>query len=217
MTDDGTSEPDTLNVSVGGIVSTRVANVQVVHVARPGRKRGGVSHEALRLRLTLERWTVEGRYLTMTGIRSPGSVEPRARSLYWQAVVPMPALQAVRKYWAQQNRAGRRKGRKERALVRAAEVLHEWRAPVNRYTLQATMALLTVDRVVYVQTGRGKRRRAEVRKEPVNLSHRWIQAVLSSAGWRTLRPWEYPKTAPHFAIANWVPGEWAISVGEPGK
>jgi hypothetical protein len=182
MTENGPSEPATENASVGGIVSTRVANVQVVHVRRPGRKRGGVSHEALRMRLTLERWTVEGRYLTTTRVRVPGSIEPRARYLYWQAVVPMPALQNVRAYWARQGRTGRRKGRKARTLIRAAVALHQWRAPVNRYTLGATMAVLDV-----------------------RLSHRWIQATLKRAGWRTLRPYEYPKDAPGYAIANWVP------------
>jgi len=205
MSDTASSELDSENVSVGGIVATRIANVQVVHVKRPGRRRGGVSHEALRFRLTLERWVIEGEYLTLWH-RVPGSVTPRKREVHWQAVVPMPALQAVRKYWARQNRTGRRKGRVARTLVRAALELHEWRAPVNRYTLSAAKGLLTVKRTVWVQHGRGKKRQKVERHEPVQLSHRWIQATLKGAGWRTLRPYEYPKEAPGYAIANWVPG-----------
>lgn len=205
MSDLTHSEPEALNASVGGIVATRIANVQVVHVKRPGRRRGGVSHEALRFRLTLERTVIEGRYLTLWH-RAPGSVEPRVHAVHWQAVVPMPALQEVRRYWAVQNRTGRRKGRAARTLVRAAGALHQWRAPVNRYTLGAVMGLLTIDRTVYVQHGRGQKRKREVRHEPVRLSHRWIQATLQRSGWRTLRPFEYPRDAPGYAIANWVPG-----------
>lgn len=205
MSENAHSEPEATIASVGGIVATRIARVQVVHVRRPGRRRGGVSHEALRFRLTLERTVIEGRYLTMWH-RAPGSVEPRKHEVHWQAVVPMPALQEVRQYWARQNRTGRRKGRAARTLVHAASALHEWRAPVNRYTLGAVMSLLTINRVVYVQQGRGRKRQREVRREPVRLSHRWIQSTLKRSGWRTLRPFEYPKDAPGYAIANWVPG-----------
>ena len=194
MTENGPSEPATENASIGGIVCTRVAHVQVLHVRRPGRRRGGVSHEALRMRLTLKRWTVEGRYLTTSKVRVPGSVEPRERAIFWQAVVPMPALQEVRRYWSEQNRHGRRKGRKARTLIHAAWSLHKWRSPVNRYTLAATMALLGLEN-------------ADGESVQVRLSHRWIQAGLVRAGWRTLRPFEYPREGPHYGIANWVPGE----------
>lgn len=167
----------TLTRGDGGARGTRVQDVTVVHVQGP-------VHEALRIRLTFRRAVVSGSYLSVAGHRAPGSVREREVALRWDAVVASPALKRWRRRIRARRNAHGRVGEKRFAIRAAAEELHAWRGPVNRWTIGATLALL------------------DLRATPF-----YVRDTLADAGWRRLREYEYPRGAPGYGISNWVPGD----------
>jgi len=167
----------TLAIGDGGARGTRVQDVTVVHVQGP-------AHEALRIRLTFRRAVVSGSYLTVAGHRAPGSVHERDVALRWDATVASPALKRWRRRVTARRNAHGRVGEKAFAVRAAAEELHTWHAPVNRWTLNAVLDL-----------------------NGLRVTPFYARDLLHQAGWRRLKEYEYPHDAPGYGISNWVPGD----------
>jgi hypothetical protein len=133
------------------------------------------------MRLTFERQIESGKYLTTTGLRQKSSVRRRVATLRWDATIPAPAIKAFRRSFTSKNRRGRRVGMKRHLVLKAAELLAANRAPVNKHTIGALMALVDMTAADF-----------------------YIRDNLQKAGWRRLWSHEYPDDAPGYGIANWL-------------
>ena len=161
-------------------------NTVVLHVdGRRGTGSRPRTWEHIRLRMTFQRKVMMGRYISVTGHRSPGSIQERTIIRYWDAVICHSALVRFRRRMAGKKRQpwDKRRDIKRWAVVVAAECLAEGYAPVNAHTIEALLGI-----------------------EGMAVSRWYLNRSLSDAGWRHISGYETPKGAPGFPLTNWVSG-----------